>query len=303
MSLQVSKRIYRRFAGAMLLALPLGAIASGTRPAQAQPVPPTTTAPTSLAASPAVKKVLGLAQQSNVCQRLIDIKTDNASFADVVERIKEKLPTNTLKVEVRGANPVSVSLDLKQAKVGDILSNVAALAGCKLFVHDAQLIVGPPAQLSAVELADFRQQKGGDWLQSRDSGGAEWGSDVSGNLLLLGAIAQEAVGADQGSVKTTFGKFSPESQEILLALAASLNARQVGIIRAPGTPPVLPLHLGASSPIKIEATGPENISVLFPADLSNPNAPTTGIRVGVSRYINMGDGKPPANTGGNIIKP
>ncbi|RYX80742.1 hypothetical protein EON83_27315 [bacterium] len=267
----ISNRFYLRGAGALLLMLPLSAnsIRLLRAPVQAQAgrAARLRSTPDSLSSDKkaAIKRVLGLSKQGRVCKNLIDLKLDGASLEEVVAGVKRMLPSASLIVAVRSAQPVSVSLDLKQTRVGDVLSHVAALAGCKLFVRANGLIIAPQTQLTEFELKDFRERRGGDWLQCTEAGGGKWAINSRGNQLFTEAIAKEVAGtgSPSGLIKTTFGKFSPDSQAILREMVASLNEKPSA------NPRQQPLHLNASSAVHIEISAPQTVSVRFPSTQAN----------------------------------
>jgi len=240
-----------------------------TQPAKKSPMTPEQKA--------TVTKILALSRQSNVCKSVIDLKVENATLEDVVNRVKTMLPGQAVTVEVRGANPVRVGFDLKGSKVGDVLDHVAALAGCKLFVLSGGLLIVPPSQLTEAERADVRQYQGGEWAKSTEAGGSSWSVRNQESDLFTHAIAQEATGSNAsplpaGVIKTTFGNFSPEAQTMLQELA-TWSAESVHLLN----PSVAPLHLSVGSLISIDSSQPNSIFITFPHDTSNQGGPLLGV--------------------------
>ncbi|RYG55191.1 hypothetical protein EON80_30985, partial [bacterium] len=142
--LQVPKRFRCRAIGT-LLALPLSGIALQSSPVQAQVAPARPAKKTLLSAEQkvAVEKFLAVAGQEKFCKKTIDFKIENASLEDIIASIKRIAPGENVAIEIRGARPLQLSFDLKQEKTGNLLNNVAALAGCKLFLRPEGLLIAP----------------------------------------------------------------------------------------------------------------------------------------------------------------
>lgn len=262
-----SKRSCQRATGILLLALPLSVSAPQLPVAQAQPAltPPTpkTFKPLPPEQKAQVQKLLALSRQENICKSLLDLKMQNATLQEVATRIKGMLQGQAVAIEVRGASPVRLGFELKQVAVGDVLSHVAALAGCKLFVLSSGLLLTPSSQLTEAERLDMEQRRGGEWSKSSASGGYGWSARNEQSTFFTRAIAQEATGSDAKPlpatvVKTTFGSFSPESQIMLQEMVSWMNEED-----RITHPKVAPLYLNAASPVTVDTSNPRGISVLF----------------------------------------
>lgn len=271
---QHPKRSSRRALSTLLLALPLTGIAFQLPGAQAQPAltQPAKKSPMTPEQKAAVTKILALSRQSNVCKSVIDLKVENATLPDVVERIKATLPGQAVAVEVRGANPVRVSFDMKSGKVGDVLDHVAALAGCKLFILSGGLLIAPPSSLTGAERFDIKQSQGGEWAKSTESGGSGWSYKSAVSKFFTRAVAQEATGSDAqslhaGVVKTTFGSFSPEAQAMLQEMASWASGG--------ANPSAAPFHLGPDSPVSVDTSESNTIDITFGRGPSDPADKTT----------------------------
>ena len=221
-----------------------------------------------------LNKIAVIAQATNVCGNTVDLKMENASLQDVVARIKQMLPNQAVRIEVRGDSPVRVSFDFKGINVGNLLTPVAGLAGCKLYVFGSGLLIAPPSQLTKGERLDFDQIHGGEWAENVDSGQNDdairnadglkmggWDVQVEAQRLFSKAIAQEITGSDAKvqppvSVKTRFGNFSPDGQAMLQQIADwSREAIRVDL------PGASFLHLTSNSPIEVDTSSPEKISI------------------------------------------
>lgn len=222
---------------------------------------------------------MAFSAQDRVCRRLVDLHVENATLGGVITRLRQILPTGSLHIEVHGDTPIKASLDLKQVRVGDTLSDLARLAGCKLYVLPDTLMIMPELQLSSAERSSFNVDKGKgvEWLRE----GINWSSSSTAANLFARAVAQEATGQDTttdemrglipSTVETTFGAFSPESQSMLQEIASNLNQRFQGYVPRNGFY-VAPIHLNASSPVTIRIPNPGQISIVFPPN--NPLDPS-----------------------------
>ncbi len=274
------KRSSRRALSTLLLALPLSGIASQLPSAQAQPAltQPAKKSPLSSEEKATIAKVIAISHQENVCKNRLNLKMDNATLEDVVARVKELLPGQTIAVEVRGASPVHVGFNLKGARVGDVLDHVAALAGCKLFVLSNGLLIAPASLLTGAELQDIKQRQGGEWAKSTESGGSSWSTKSGASSLFTRAVAQEATGSNTtplptGVLKTTFGNFSPEAQAMLQEMASWVSEAT-----HPLNPNAASLHLNAGSPISVDTSDPNVIHITFDHGISDPtDAPTLSV--------------------------
>ncbi len=245
--------------------------------------------------------LMGFSAENRVCRRLVDLHVENASLAGVIARLRQILPTGSLHIEVRDDTPIKASLDLKQVKVGDALSDLARLAGCRLYVLPDTLLIAPEAKLSPGELhAIGYSVYNGVGYFSNYGNGTEWlrggGGGASGSKarnLFARAIAQEATGQDTttdemrglvpATVETTFGAFSPESQAMIQELANYINegpprpALPVGFS-------VFPVSLTANTPVTIIIPNPGQITLSFPPNpvdalSSNSKAVSRGLGI------------------------
>lgn len=277
-----SRALGTRALGTLLLALPLSGIAFQLSPAQAQPTPPTSPKkkfkPLSAEQKAAVTEAMVISQATQVGKSVVDLKMDGASLDQVIARVKGLLPDSPLPVEVRGARPVKVSFDLKQAQVGTVLGNVACLAGCRLWVVSTGFLIAPRSQLTEAERADMNEGQVGEWLANRDAGDPDggnngWSARSTRDRLLARTVAQEVTGGTDPAalpvvnMKMAFGDFSPGSQGMLQQLVDSSR----GLVRSGGSM-ISPVHLTPSSPISIDTSKPGWITIQYGDTLSDSHA-------------------------------
>ncbi len=239
---------------------------------------------TALDQEASLAKIAVIAQAASVCGNAIDLKMENATLQDVIAGIKQRLPNHTINLEVRGDSPVRVGFDFKGVNVGNLLTPVAALAGCKLYVLHSGLLIAPPSQLTEDERLDIRKVGGGEWALNIESGVHDdairnadglrmigWDIQREANRLFSRAIAQEVTGSDAKilpsvSAKTTFGNFSPDSQAMLQQMADWVRESSRTVY--PNAPF---LHLIPDSRISISTSNPEKISITIDGGQSDPN--------------------------------
>lgn len=280
---QHPKRSHRRALGLFLLALPLGGIAFQLPGVQAQPTPPIpakkSLKPLSAEQKAAITRVWGISRQEEMCKSLIDLKVENATLEDVTARVKASLPGRAVPIAVRGARPLRVGFDLKDTPTGDVLTHVAGLAGCKVFLLGNGLLIAPPTQLSEAELQEIKQQQAGEWMESVASGGSGWSNQRVAHSLFAKSIAQEITGSDATPfaatvVKTTFSNFSPDAQKMLQQMVnwSTEDSRR----RTPSWPS---LALSASSPVVVDTSDPLGIQINFPRNDSDPGAVSIAMKI------------------------
>jgi hypothetical protein len=275
---QHPKRSCRRALDTLLLALPLSGIALQLPQAQAQPATPLPAkkSPLSPEQKATVEKLLALSVQEHLCKSRIALKVDGASLEGVIARIKEVLPNEPVAIEVRGASPVRVGFDLKDASVSDVLQPIAALSGCKLWVLSRGLLIAPPSQLTKAEWADVNQSRGGEWAKNATVGtGGRSSQDVKSELFTQ-AIAQEATGSQAKPLppqvmKTTFGSFSPQSQAMMQEIVGWMNEGEHN-----SNPNAVPLHLNAGSSVTVDTTSPYGVTIYFGGGTSDAATPNYG---------------------------
>lgn len=169
----MSKRPSERALGLLLVVLPLCAGALQPSRVQAQPVlvPPLKKARSPLTAQQreSFNKIMAIARIQEVCATTLDLKMDGATLDDVVGRLKPAFQTKKVSIEVRGAKPIQVSFDLKGSSVGNLLTPISALAGCKLYMFSSGLLIAPPSQLTETEKLELQQGRGGEWVRSSNT--------------------------------------------------------------------------------------------------------------------------------------
>jgi len=280
-----------RAVGTLLLTLPLVGIALPLPLAQSQPAPTLPAKksfkPPSAEQKAAVAKAMTIAQGARAAKNVVDFKMENASLDQVIARVKEMLPGQPVSVEVRGAQPVKVSFDLKNTRVGNVLSNVAALAGCRLWVVSSGLLIAPKAQLTQAELADMKAGQAGEWALDlnavgRDGGERGWSSATVRDRLLARAIGQEVTGGDDPTAlpavkaNMTFGEFSPSSQMMLQQIADS--AIDDTRVTDPG---IAPIRLSSSSLVSIDTSRPGWLHIGLHNGPSDPGPMGAGIGISI----------------------
>ena len=226
-----------------------------------------------------VNKLLKVSQQQRICKSRIDLKVENETLEQVAADIKKSFPDQDLSIQVRGATPVRVSFDLKDTPVGDVLGNVAALAGCKLWLTGSGFLIAPSTQLTDVEQQDVKQSQAGEWGQSVAAGGMGWNVNNVLSPLFAKAVAQEITGTDvlpfpATTVKTTFGAVSPETQALLQQLVSGA----IEDMRR-SDPRVSPLLLSPNSPISVNTSDPKWVKISFAGVDSDKSGGVANIRI------------------------
>lgn len=294
--LRHSKQVRSRAIGTLLLALPFGGLALPLSPAQAQPAAPAKKnfKPLSAEQKAEVAKAMTISLVTQVGKSVVALKMDGASLEQVIARVKEMSPGQPVPVEVRGARPVKVSFDLKQARVGTVLSNVACLAGCRLWVVGTGFLIAPKSLLTEAELADMKAGQVGEWRANADAGDPDggnngWSTSSTRDRLLARTIGQEVTGgADAAAlpamkVKMTFGDFSPASQGALQQLAASATAPGPGQVIHVGGAPIgyvsPPIRLVPTSPISIDTSKPGWLDIVITNNPSDPGGTQASIGI------------------------
>ena len=245
--------------------------------------------PLSSAQKADIARVTTVAQATQLGITVTDFKMENASLDQVIARIKKMFPDQHVPIEVRGAQPIKVSFDLKATRVGTVLNNVAGLAGCRLWVVGTGFLISPKAQLTEGELADMKaeQAQAGEWTANADASDPDGGnngfsSSSIRNRILARTIAQEVTGGTDPAAlpvvkaKLAFGDFSPEAQGILQQLANSA----VNDARA-SNPAVAPMQLSPLSPISIDTSQPGWITIGIDRSLSDDDATVASIGISI----------------------
>jgi hypothetical protein len=152
-----------------------------------------------------IDKMMGQIKMEEIAKTRLTLNADNASLAEIVEKIKELLP-NLKPLEVRASNPVKVTFALKNTPTDSILQSAATLAGCDLFIFHDKIVIAPPAQLSQAERTE--------WLGSHST---------SGPVSYRGmesVLAQDVIAEVQRDNKegVAFSSLSTESQRSLLRM-------------------------------------------------------------------------------------
>lgn len=278
---QNPKRLCPRAFGTLLLALPLSGITFQAQPVQAQPAPslPARKSSLSLGQKAVVAKILRISRQGTVCKNHVDFQVQHATVQDVVAHVKEVLPGQIIPIEVRGAKPISVGFNLKNARLGDILGHVAGLAGCKLWMLSSGLLIAPESLLTSAERADVKQQQGGEWAKSAEAGASDWSNQRLAQELFVTSVAHEVTGSAATpqpavAVKASFGNFSPESQAMLQQL---VDWALAGV--GPSVAGLPPFQLSAGSPVSVDTSKPNAISIGFDPGTSDPDGTSIGITI------------------------
>ena len=268
------KRRVRRAFGTLLLALPLCGIALQLPSAQAQPAPNLPNGPAAAALSPQqkseIERVMSISHNEDVCKLALDLKLKNASIEEVTARIKATFPNQQIEIRQRDARPLKVSLDLKETTVGSVLTGVAALSDCRLWVLPDSLLIAPPGKLSTIEHEMVKQRMAGEWAQSFQAGGHGWSNETFGEKVFAQVVAQEVKASNkapdaEGNIKSTFGQFSPEGQQALRQLA---NWTRGSTRRDhPNAPPFV---FSSDSPITVTLTDPKWVNIRFDKGASDP---------------------------------
>ena len=283
--------LHLRAVRSLLLTLPLLGFSQFAL-VQAQPVPTIPDKKGTNSFSPELKASIGnllaFSTENRVCKRLVNLHVENATLGGVIARLRQILPTGSLHLEVRGDTPIKVSLDLKQVSVGDALSDLARLAGCRLYVLPDTLLIVPEAKLSPGELRAIGYSTyNGVGYFSNDGDGTEWlragGSVASGGKaiqLFTRAIAQEVTGQDTttntvrgltpGVTQTRFGALSPDSQAMLKDIANFINDGKQGYVSKIGLQ-FFPISLNADSLVRINISSPGQINISFPVSPLDPS--------------------------------
>ena len=204
------------------------------------------------------------------CKNALDLKLENATVEDAIARIKAAFPSQQVEIRQRDTRPLQVSLDLKETTVGTVLTGVATLCDCKLWVFPDGLLIAPPGQLNPREKKLIELRQAGDWAQSAEVGGHGWSNSQNGQRALANIIAQEVKANDlkadaTGQIKATFGAFSPQAQGALQQLVNwSTNDSRVV------SPQMTDFILTADSPVLVNVTEPDWISIDVSGGASDP---------------------------------
>ena len=272
---------WRHASGTLLLALPLCGLVIQTKPVAAQPAtnPPTSFQPAPLTPeqTKAIDRISSISRYEEFCKMPLDLKLEDGTIDDAVKRIKAAFPTQRFEIRQRDARPLKLSLNLKETTVGSVLSGMAALADCRLWVMPDGLLIAPPAKLTKAEQELVGRMDAGEWTQSGENpenqradwgGNVSWSAETNGQMLMANIIADEIkLLKVDGPVKTTFGQFSPQTQKALRQLVDWSNAG-----RAEGYPLMRPLLLSSDSPVKVSFTKPKWISIDLTKGASDPSA-------------------------------
>ncbi|RYX80743.1 hypothetical protein EON83_27320 [bacterium] len=237
--LHTSKKLHYKATGALLMVLPSGfsavvplaAVAQGTMapvqaPAVLPPLPIGTTAlPLSATQQAQIDSYINLSSQIKMGLRPLDLKFKDATLDEVIAHLKEATGGELPAIEVRDARPLKVGFELKQMNVGDALYHIAGLAGCQLYVKPDGYLIAPPSKLTEEENKAFRNRDGGDWNQCADvRKNGSWAIRHQAPDVFKAAIIQDITRTDPaklplGRLDTTFDKFTPESQKMLMMMA------------------------------------------------------------------------------------
>ncbi|RYX83652.1 hypothetical protein EON83_13690 [bacterium] len=199
-----------------------------------------------------LKQVVAMFRWEEACQQSIDLKIENATVADVMARVEPMLPTKSLPLQVRETSAVRLSFDLKQTRVGDILANVAALSGSRLYMLPQGLLMAPEHVLSEGQQWEMLEGLSGEWAQGgRVRSASPWVTKRL-NKLLTQRLSQELTGKDalkapKGTLKTTVGQLSQPTQMLLRQMAVCMKER--GVITKNTSRPA---RLDNASPLTVE---------------------------------------------------
>ena len=254
--------------GVLLLALPLCGLA--LRPAQAQPAanPPTALggAPFTSQQNAEIERVMSVARYEEFCKSALDLQLKDATIEEISTRIKAAFPSQQVEIRQRDAHPIKISIDSKETTVATVLSSVAALADCKLWVLPDGLLIAPLSKLNPNEKELVEKHMAGNWAENLIGGGHGWSSDLIGRKIFAIAVAQEVKANglapnEKGVVKTTFAKFSPQSQDIL---------RQMANWSANESSEYKPFILAPDSPVSVDTAKPGWVTVDLRGGSSDP---------------------------------
>ena len=264
----------RRAFGTFLLILPLCGLAFQLTVAQAQPMPAANALAGPGQITPEIKadadQVMSIARNMEICKYALNLKLEDATLEDAAARIKATFPDQQIEIRQRDARPLKVSLDLKETTIGSVLSAIATLTDCQLWVLPDGLLIAPPDKLDTLEKDLVQNRVAGAW-------GSVWTNSSKGIPLLTAAIVAEALGGKPGAIKTTLDKFSPESRAMLQQLANWQRGNFASVNRPP-------LMLRPDSPVEVSFN--ENNEISLKIEDGGASNPKTGA---LSILIRSGD--------------
>ncbi len=252
--------------GALMLTLLSCGLTLHTTPALAQPTPTQPDTSKSAALTPEqnaeIERVMSISRYEEFCKQALDLKLENATIEEAITRIKTTFPSKQVEIRQRDARPLKVSLDLKETTVGTVLTGIATLADCKLWVLPDHLLIAPPGQLNSAEKKMIELRQAGEWWQSTESGGHGWSNLTFARKAIAIAVAQEVKAKGLTEIKTTFGSFSPQIQGALQKL---VNFGRMG-----------PLILSPESPVTVNLTDPKWVTIECDAGATASNSSSGG---------------------------
>jgi len=96
------------------------------------------------------RREIDLLDLEEVAQTKVSISVKDATVSDIVEAIGTAT-SKPKRIEVRSAQPISVTLSMLEMEVGKILKAAAALAGCEFYLLPDRFLIAPLEQLRAEE--------------------------------------------------------------------------------------------------------------------------------------------------------
>ena len=276
-------RLVRRARGTLLLALPLCGLALYS-PAQAQPqvTPPAKAAPSLISPEDrtALDRVLAFDRYESICKTPIDLELKDATLPDVIEAIQDKFPKEKIVINVRDANSLRVSFQVKQKRVGDVLQSAAELCGCDLYIFEDSLLIARPTSLLAGQQLSASEGRSGLWVESTAFGGSSgWSNQSVAERIFAQAIANEVATGNftpdgKGVVNTTFSNFSPEAQGMLQQIGSWIREDSRSI-----NPNPTPFILSPDSPVQVDTSDPKRVKIHLRGGPSNPEIGIVGASV------------------------
>ncbi len=239
-----------------------------------------------------LEQILAIAHHEDVCKNLLDLKVENATLAQIIERIKAAFPNQDIAIEVRQTEPVRLSFNVEATRVGDLLQSVAALSNCKFWVLPGGLLISPREELTEAEHDLVRYEQSGLWAKDKAAIVELWSNDAISRTLFEQIIAQEVLASGlqpeaDGSIKLAFGDFSGSSQQILRRMVAEISSagnQKSDFVPNKAQPA---FHLSPDSPITVNASKyPDKFVISFDGNPSDTAAPilrsaSTGLDSGI----------------------
>lgn len=161
---------------------------------------------------PFVVKELARIEQEELAKTPISLKMTEASLETVIAKIQEALP-KMKNIEVRQAQPVRLSFDLKNAYAGQILHSAAGLAGCELHILPNRLLIAPLQELSKEEDKDRLRWTSSKNLLSHRPLQSLFARRLAADIQQR--TAAQAANGEPARAEILFGNLGPEQQTMI----------------------------------------------------------------------------------------